>query len=66
MSKARKRKRVHRVARGKTKPVTSSPITDDAAKVKSSATITSSTPQRPPTGCMAFAGSQSRPGSVCS
>src|SRR5260370_41815810 len=37
--------------------VTSSPITDDAAKVKSSATITSSTPRRPPTGCMASVGS---------
>jgi hypothetical protein len=41
MTKTRKRNRVHRVARGK--PVTSSHITDDAAKVKSSATITSST-----------------------
>jgi hypothetical protein len=58
MTKSRKRKRVHRVALGNPSPVTSSPITDDAAKVKSSATITSSTPRRPPTECMASAGSQ--------
>jgi hypothetical protein len=52
MTKARKRQRIHRVARGNPSPVTSSPITDDAEKVKSSATITSSTPRRPPTMCL--------------
>ena len=58
MAKAKKRKRVQRVARGKPMPGHIVTITDDAAKVKSFATITSSTPPRPPTAYMASTGSQ--------
>ena len=55
MTKARKRKRVHRVTRGKPKPGHIVAHNRRRRKVKSSATITSSTPRRPPTGCMASA-----------
>ena len=58
MTKARKRKRVHRVVRGKPKPGHIVAHNRRRRKVKSSATITSSTPRPPPTRCMASTGLQ--------